>query len=137
MVVHATEQQLEDYPVTVPAGVSAALLLTRASRDVDRALLAAVYDVDDDGVATDVDVLAALRDATIEQVAGMIESGDRTGTGAAPPTSSFSIGKVSVVRGGQGAGGSAAQASRIGPLWPQAWQILQQAGLTGHSPQSW
>ncbi|MFF0721343.1 hypothetical protein [Micromonospora sp. NPDC003816] len=111
--------------------LNAARLLVRASRDVDRALLCAVYD------ATDPAVVEALREATLEQVASGLDSGDVTGTGAAPPTSSFSVGKVSVVRGGQGAGGSSAQASKIGSLWPQAWQVLQAAGLTGHGPQTW
>lgn len=128
-MAHATEAELTAYPVTVPTGASAALLLTRASRDVDRALLCAVYD------ATDADVIAALRDATCEQVAGMIAAGDITGTGAMPPTASFAIGKVSVVRGGQGAGGSSQQARKINGLWPQAWQTLQAAGLTGQGPQ--
>lgn len=130
-MAYATPEQLEEYPIAVPSGADVDLLLTRASRDVDQALLCAVYDPED------ADVQAALRDATIEQVAGILDSGDRTGTGAAAPTASFSIGKISVVRGGQGAGGSAAQAARIAGLWPQAWQILQQAGLTGHGPQSW
>ncbi|WP_018223889.1 hypothetical protein [Salinispora pacifica] len=128
-MAYATEAELAAYPVTVPSGASAALLLTRASRDVDRALLTAVYD------ATDADVIAALRDATCEQVAGMIAAGDITGTGAMPPTASFAIGKVSVVRGGQGAGGSSQQARKVNGLWPQAWQALQAAGLTGHGPQ--
>lgn len=131
MVVHATEAELTAYPVTVPAGASAALLLKRASRDVDRALLCAVYDVED-GVATDADVLAALRDATIEQVAGMIEAGDLTGTGAAAPVSGVTIGRVSVQR--QLPGGGATTATRVGPLYPQAWAVLQQAGLTGQGP---
>lgn len=135
-MAYATPEQLAAYPVTVPAGANAELLLRRASRDVDQALLCTVYPVDEHGRPTDPAVVTALMEATCEQVAGILDSGDRTGTGAAPPTSSFSIGKVSVVRGGQGAGGSAAQASRIAGLWPQAWQILQQAGLTGHGPQT-
>ena len=125
-MAYATEADLTSYPVAVPAGASAALLLTRASRDVDRALLTAVYD------ANAPDVVVALRDATCEQVAGMLDAGDVTGTGAKPPTSGFSIGKIAVQRGG----GSSGQASKIGDLWPQAWAILQQAGLTGHGPQS-
>jgi hypothetical protein len=123
---YATVAELTEQLGFTPA--RAELLLVRASRDVDRALLCAVYDPADPAV------MEALRQATCEQVAGMLDSGDLTGTGSAPPTSSFSIGKVSVVRGGQGAGGSAAQASKIGPLWPQAWTILQLAGLTGHGP---
>jgi hypothetical protein len=130
MVVHATEAELTAYPVTVPASASAALLLTRASRDVDRALLTAVYDTED------ADVIVALRDATCEQVAGMIDAGDTTGTGAAPPTSGFTIGKISVQKGGQGAAGSVVQSPKVGALYPQAWQVLQAAGLTGQGPQT-
>jgi hypothetical protein len=126
-VAYATEAELTAYPVTVPAGASAALLLTRASRDVDRALLCATYD------AADADVIAALRDATIEQVAGMIAAGDLTGTGATQPTGGFTIGKLSVQRGG--AAGASKQAEKINGLWPQAWQVLQTAGLTGQGPQ--
>lgn len=110
----------------MPDGVDAELLLTRASRDVDSALLCAVYDPDNP------DIQAALRDATCEQVAGMLTSGDRTGTGAAPPPSGFTIGKISVQRGGTGGQQTAV---RVGRLWPQAWQVLQSAGLTGQGPQ--
>lgn len=127
-MAYATVEELEAYPVTVPAGATAELLLTRASRDVDRALICSVYD------PTDPDVQAALRDATIEQVAGYIESGDLTGTGAAAPTAGFTIGRISVQRGGGGSSGSG-QAARIQGLWPQAWLVLQQAGLTGQGPQ--
>jgi hypothetical protein len=128
-VAYATVEQLEAYPVTVPAGAIAELLLTRASRDVDRALVCSVYD------PTDPDVQAALRDATIEQVAGYLDSGDLTGTGAAPPTSGFTIGRISVQRGGGGGSSGSGQAARIQGLWPQAWLVLQQAGLTGQGPQ--
>lgn len=134
--VYATSGDLTAYPVTVPAGVSAGLLLQRASRDVDRALLTAVYETDDDGMPTDADIRQALRDATCEQVAGYLDSGDLTGTGAAPPTAGFTIGKISVQRGGQGASGGAVQSVKIGVLYPQAWQVLQQAGLTGQGPYS-
>ena len=97
-------------------------LLTRASRDVDEALLCAVYD------PTDADVITALKDATVEQVAGYVAAGDPAGAGAAPPQS-FSIGSLSVQRG-QGQSGP----DKIGPLYRQAWLVLQQAGLTGQGP---
>lgn len=131
--VYATSADLAAYPVTVPAGVAAGPLLVRASRDVDRALLCAVYDVDDAGMPTSTVVRQALREAVCEQVAAMVDSGERTGTGAAVPSTGFTIGKLSVQKP---AGGAPGQAGRVGALWPQAWQILQQAGLTGHGPQS-
>lgn len=128
-MAYATVEQLMEYLGLATPPANAGLLLTRASRDVDRALICSVYD------PTDPDVQAALRDATIEQVAGYLDSGDLTGTGAAPPTSGFTIGRISVQRGGGGSSGSGQQATRIQGLWPQAWAVLQQAGLTGHGPQ--
>lgn len=127
-MAYATEAELTAYPVTVPAGANATLLLTRASRDIDRALLTAVYDVDINGAPTDAVVIAALRDATCEQVAGMIDAGDLTGTGATAPSAGFTIGKISVQRG---SGTGQPQARKIGPLWPQAWQVLKDPRLAG------
>jgi hypothetical protein len=132
---YATVAQLTAYPVTVPAGVDAVTMLRRASRDVDRALMTAVYDVDDAGLPTDATVAAALRDATCEQVAGNLDSGDRTGSGATVPATGFTIGKIQVQRGGGTGGGQ--QADRIDGLWPQAYAILRRAGLTGQAVQSW
>lgn len=123
---YATVQDLTEYLGHTPA--NAAQLLVRASRDVDRALLCAVYD------PADPDVVQALREATCEQVAGYLDSGELTGTGAAPTMSGFTIGKLSVQHT-PGAGGGQ-QASRVAGLWPQAWQVLQAAGLTGQGPQT-
>lgn len=126
-MAYATPEQLEAY-LGVPVA-RATLLLTRASRDIDRALLTAVYD------PADPDVIAALRDATCEQVAGNVDSGDLTGSGAAPPTSGFTIGKVSVQRGSAGSQSGGSQSGKVNGLWPQAWAVLQAAGLTGQGPQ--
>ena len=101
------------------------LLLTRASRAVDQALIAAVYDTED------ADVVTALREATCEQVAAWAAVGE-DGTGASAEYANVSIGSVSLGRaqsGGAGGGGSAATR-----LAPQAFAVLQQAGLTGHGP---
>lgn len=124
-MAYATEAELAAYPVTVPAGVNAALLLTRASRDVDRALLCSVYDPDDP------DVIAALRDATCEQVAGNLAVGDTTGTGTVGPPVGFTLGRLSVQQASSSTGNRPA---KVGRLWQQAWQILQDAGLTGQGP---
>ncbi|MFI7547208.1 hypothetical protein [Actinoplanes sp. NPDC049599] len=98
-------------------------LLVRASRDVDRALLTAVYD------PTDPAVIAALRDATVEQVAGNLGSGDKTGLGITTTPQGFTLGKLSVQKPA-----APASAPRTGVLVDQAWSILQAAGLTGQSP---
>ncbi|MEU4225807.1 hypothetical protein AB0F17_16055 [Nonomuraea sp. NPDC026600] len=113
---------------TAPANIER--LLTLASRDVDAALIAAVYNVED-GAATDAAVITALKEATIEQAAYCLDTGDETGTGGSLTYTSVSIGSVALSRpqsGGAG-GGSAAR-----PLAPQARSVLQLAGLTGHEP---
>ncbi|MGW4411163.1 hypothetical protein ACWEJ6_44530 [Nonomuraea sp. NPDC004702] len=124
-MAYATSSDYATYTgTTAPDGID--LLLARASRLVDQVLLCAVYDVDD------VDVQAALRDATIEQAAAWTASGIEDGTGAATEWANVSIATVSLGRaqsGGAGGGGSAA----IRPA-PQTLMVLQQAGLTGHPP---
>jgi hypothetical protein len=117
---YASQADLDAVVSPVPG--NADQLLVRASRDVDRALLTAVYD------RTDPAVIAALRDAVLEQVAGNLASGDRGGLGAASAPSSFTIGRLAV----QGA--TPAAVPRTGGLVDQAWAVLQAAGLTGHGP---
>ena len=121
-MTHATTADLTAARITVPTGVDAQRLLTVASRDVDQALLCSVYD------DTDADVITALRDATVEQVAGMLASGDTTGAGISA-AGSFTIGRVSVQR----ASGST-RAATVNGIYAQAWAVLQQAGLTGGAP---
>jgi hypothetical protein len=123
MTAYATVEELTDHLGSTPT--NAAQLLVRASRDVDRALLASVYD-DTDTAVTD-----ALRDATLEQVAGTLAGGDTGGLGSTNTPSSFTIGRLAV----QGA--AATTVPRTGQLVDQAYAILQAAGLTGHAPQGW
>ena len=126
--VYATTEDLANWlRAAPPAGSRRAL--AEASRDVDQMLLTAVYDVDDDGLPTDADVIAAMRDATCAQAEYARALGDPTGVGAGRITQA-QIGSVSFQRSAaSGPAGSAP--SRYSP---QAWQILQQAGLTGHEP---
>ena len=104
--------------------VNAAQLLLRASRDVDRALLCAVYDREDQ------DVIDALREATLEQVAANLDAGNVTGNGGGR-AGGFTIGRLTV----QASSDPQDRPVKIGSLWEQAWTILQSAGLTGHGPQ--
>ncbi|WP_433793941.1 hypothetical protein [Actinoplanes sp. CA-252034] len=106
---------VDDLPAPVPA--DAVDRLVRASRDVDAALLSAFYD------PTAPDTLEVLRQATVAQVLG--ELADARSRGG------FTIGKISVQ-----AGPDRDRPARVGPLWQQAWTILQLAGLTGHGPQT-
>jgi hypothetical protein len=125
-VAYATIVELGEHIGSTPA--NAQLLLDRASRDVDRALLSSVYD------AEDTDVIAALNLATLEQVAAGLDNGDLTGTGATRPTG-FQLGKLAV----QAPAVTPAEGGPVkaGRLWVQAWLVLEQAGLTGQGPQTW
>jgi hypothetical protein len=106
---------------------NAQALLDRATRDIDTALLSAIYD------ATDPVVIAALKDACLEQVVYQLEIGNvagiRHGMQAGVP-SGASAGTVDLSRG-LSAGGSTVDQPRIGE---QVFSILQQAGLTGQAP---
>lgn len=125
MTAYATVDDLADYVTTVPA--TAPLLLDRASRDIDSALLCAIYD------PTDVEVQQTLRVATCEQAAGYVDNGQPTGK--TRTITNFSIGSVSATRGKADPDEPPA---KVGRLWYQAWQVLQLAGLTGQGPQqSW
>lgn len=126
---YATTQDYATYLGSAPPGID--LLLARATRLVDEALLSAVYAVDDDGMPTDSAVRSALRDATIEQAAYWVATGE-DGSGATAEYANVSIGSVSLGRAQAGAGGGGSGAAR--PLAPQAYQILSQAGLLGHAP---
>ncbi|MFA3843234.1 hypothetical protein [Streptomyces aureus] len=115
-----------------PAPSDADRLDTRASEDIDDALLTAVYCVDDAGMPTDPDVAAALADATCAQVEYQQATGN-DGTGAAGRWDSVSIGPASL----SGSIGPASLSGRSdtmpGPtgldLVPRAQRRLRRAGL--------
>jgi hypothetical protein len=130
-VAYATVGELDAALGYTPTG--AQQLLDRASRDIDQALLTAVYDVDSGGAATDPDVIAALRAAAIEQVAYQLELGNTSGIrhGMQPGVpSGTSAGSVDLSRG-QSVGGNTERLPRIGE---QVWSILQAAQLVPQGP---
>lgn len=98
-------------------------LLARASEDIDRALIGAVYPVDATGMPTDATDIETLKDATCAQAAFRLELSDDTG--AASRNDSTSIGGISNHR----AAGTAALA--MPPLGPEALKILHLAGPVG------
>jgi hypothetical protein len=109
------------------------LVVDRACREVDQALLTAVYDVDASGVATATDTKAAIKAAVIEQIAGNRAAGDTTGLGNRSG-GGFTIGRLAVQAP---TAGDPAAPAKVGALWRQAWLCLQQAGLLGEAPASW
>jgi hypothetical protein len=118
-IVHATASDWDTYiGTTRPANL--ATLLRRASLDVDGELVAAVYR------STDTDVVAALAEATCEQAAWRKMQGAAAGIDAAQYVS-VSAGSISLSRR---AGDDATRDT----FSPQAFQVLQSAGLTGQAP---
>lgn len=121
----AYASQAELAAILYPLPDNADQLLVRAARVLDRALLCSYYD------PTDADVIAALKQAALEQIAGDLADGDSTGLGGVVQTATnFSIGKISV----QKAATSTTPVPRTGGLVDQAWLTLQAAGLTGGGP---
>lgn len=124
-MAYATVEQLDSALGYTPT--NAALLLDRASRQIDRLLLCAVYD------ATDGDVQAALQAATIEQAAYQLAIGNTDGIShplqSGVPSGS-SAGAVDLSRG-QSTGGNSMSAPLIGD---QAWSILASAGIAFQGP---
>lgn len=124
--VYATPAQYATYVGgALPANLGR--LLRRASQDVDADLITAIYDI------TDAVVLAALAEATCEQVADWLDKGWLGG--AALPVNSVKIGSVQLtgLLGGSAQGGSAVGVSGQ-RLCPRAYGVLQRAGLTGQPP---
>ncbi|MCW2920121.1 MAG: hypothetical protein JWN52_8189 [Actinomycetia bacterium] len=103
-------------------------LLDNASSDVDRVLFCATYD------ATNATVIAALKAATIQQVAYQLEIGNDRGIRREAPAgvpSGGNAGGVNLSHNGGAAGGSTAGLPILGD---QAWAALMLAGLTGQGP---
>jgi hypothetical protein len=129
VAVYATEAEYAAWLGTAaPAGSTRAL--RAASGRVDELLIAAVYDVDEDGMPTDEAHLAALRDATCAQADYQRAVGDPNSVGAAGQWASVSIGSASLSRG-QAAGGGTASSPKYSS---EAYGILQRAGLIPREP---
>ncbi len=124
-MAYATAEELEAHLGYAPQGADR--LLDRASRDIDRVLVCQVYDTEAE------DIVAALKAATLEQVAYQLVQGNvdgvRHGMQPGVPTGA-SAGSVDLSRG-QSVGGDTKALPLIGD---QAWAALQAVGLTGQGP---
>ena len=101
-------------------------MLARASEDIDRALIGAIYTVDTNNMPTDPVDIDTFNRATCAQAQFRMELGDDTG--ASNRMSSTSIGGISVTRA------AGTMAMTMPPLAPAALQILHQAGAAPISP---
>jgi hypothetical protein len=124
--VYATPGQYATYVGgTLPANL--VRLLRMASQDVDAELMAAVYQ------AGDATVIAALAEATCEQVNDYLAKGWTNGS--ALPATDVQIGSVQLtglMGGTKRQGGTTLDAGQR--LCPRALGVLQRAGLTGQPP---
>jgi hypothetical protein len=101
-------------------------MLRDATAEVDKALLFAVYDVDDAGLPTDPDVTQALKLATVAVVRWWDENGWE-GTGVEAQVQSASIAGVSL-------GFKRSNSGAVDLLGGQAREVLGQAGLLSRGP---
>jgi hypothetical protein len=127
--VYATSSDYETWTGVTPAPSDIGSALRAASLLVETEMLrTAVYDVDDDGLPTEEEVTDALRDAVCAQAQYTRSLGDAQGIGAGSVTG-FSIGRLSVQRGGAAAGSQGS--TGLPAHWsPQAWAILQAVSPT-------
>jgi hypothetical protein len=116
-------------PDTATLPTNLAVLLRRATREVNRALLTAIYTATDNG-ADGRPISESLRDMTCEQVSFHLARGESEGMPSG--FQSVAIGSVQLGRGYSGAGGES-DTQRFSEL---AWQIAVDAGLTGHAPKT-
>lgn len=122
-----------DLPTLTPGGVAvpdepeATRILTSASRLLERATVAAVYDTDPAGYPITPDVRDAFRDACREQVVWWLDNPGEE-SGQAQQFQSVAIGSVKLDRGTGATGGVPGQR-----LAPQTDTVLRVAGLLpGH-----
>lgn len=108
-----------DSTAVVPADIDRQL--ARASLDIERATLTAVYAVDDDGLPTDTAIAQAFEDATCAQVEAWQDTGDELGTGVT--YDDVQIGSVRLARR------NTSLSTTPGALAPRAATILSLAGL--------
>lgn len=127
-MAYATSTDLGGVLDYVPT--NAQVLLDRASRQIDKALRLATYDIDTSGYPTDAAVTEALKAATCEQVAYNLEVGNKNGIPHGLQSgvpSSGQAGEFALSRGPSAGGATADQPW----LADQAWTILRQTqGIT-------
>ena len=107
--------------------------LARATRYMDNVLLkTSIYPVDDNGAPTEEAHITALRDACCALVEWWDANGD-DGLAAGTEYTSVTAGNISLSKGGGGSASAPADPRRA----PEAVEILDGAGLLGHSPRTY
>lgn len=136
MRVYATTQELTEWLGEAPVPADADRLLRSASRIIGSETKTAIYATDTDGYPTDTPLRDAFREATMEQVMFWADHNIKPWLGAAgvaPLAASKSIGGASVQYSTY-VSTAEARANAAGVLGPDAWYILDEAGLLNNSP---
>ena len=136
MKQYATEAELSAWMEPAPAPENAAALLRSASGLVRSSTKMATYGTDADGYPTDTALRTAFRDATTAQAKYWADLGidpSKGAAGVAPLAASKSIGGASINYSVY-ATTAEARAGAAGVLGPDAFYILEEAGLLSGSP---
>jgi hypothetical protein len=136
VLIYATTADLTEWMDPEAAPANAAALLRSASGLIRSSTKMAVYDTDTAGMPSDTTVLGAFRDATCAQAAfwsAMKVDPSLGAAGVTPLAASKSIGGASINYSVYAATAEA-RAGAAGTLGPDAFYILEEAGLLSGSP---
>ena len=136
MKLYATEADLSAWMAPAPAPENAAALLRSASGLVRSSTKMATYGTDADGYPTNTALRTAFRDATTAQAKYWADLGidpSKGAAGVAPLAASKSIGGASINYSVY-ATTAEARAGAAGVLGPDAFYILEEAGLLSGRP---
>lgn len=136
MRIYATTAQLQEWLGTAPLPANAASLLRSASNLIGSETRTAIYDTDTDGYATDTTVREAFRDAACAQAQFWADAKINPVLGAAgvtPLAGAKSIGGASIQYSIY-ASTAEARANAASVLGPDAWYLLDDAGLLNQPP---
>ncbi|MFE7762942.1 hypothetical protein [Streptomyces sp. NPDC057438] len=128
-MAYATVQEFTDYLDPDPVPANATRLLTKASRRLDRLLIGAVYETDDNGLPTDPDLIEVFREAVCIQAQYINSLGDETG--AMANVSQMELGSQKIVRAISVVGSGTPRVA------PDLLDLLQTKGLWPVYPYTW
>jgi len=128
-MAYATVEEFTDYLDPDPVPANAARLLTKASRRLDRLLIGAIYETDEDGLPTDPDLIEVFREAVCIQAQYIADLGDETG--AMANVSQMELGNQKIVRAISVVGSGTPRVA------PDLLDLLQTKGLWPVYPYTW
>ncbi|MFJ3665067.1 hypothetical protein ACIPSE_01285 [Streptomyces sp. NPDC090106] len=128
-MAYATVEEFTDYLDPDPVPPNAARLLAKASRRLDRLLIGAVYETDDNDLPTDPELIEVFREAVCIQAQYIADLGDETG--AMANVSQMELGNQKIVRAISVVGSGTPRVA------PDLLDLLQAKGLLPVYPRTW